>query len=263
MNKTPRLSKSGIEYIDYSWGIFSGCMNLDTGICPVKNCWAKGLTSHFPKLYPNGFKPTYYPEAIESPKHLRKPSIISVGWVGDVIGYGLKYRSAIFTTIFACPQHKFLFLTKNPAKLQDWAPFPPNAWVGVTATDAEKFAEACFHLKDVEAKVKYFSIEPYLGMIIGSRMDIMLMQLAGIGGVIIGAKTNPFRPPPVGWVQSLALACTKAHIPLFLKDNLKDILPNRMPFWAVYNWTELDKGVPIGMAENRYRQEMPKAVHHG
>ena len=95
MNKTPRLSKSGIEYLDYMWGIFSGCQNLQKGVCSVKACWAKGLTSHFPKLYPRGFDPTYYPEAINSPMLLKKPSRIGVGWVGDVIGYGPNPRECL------------------------------------------------------------------------------------------------------------------------------------------------------------------------
>ena len=87
MNNRPRLSKSGIEYLDYQWGIFSGCENWANGICPVPNCWARSIAYRFPSHYPDGFNPHYYPEAIDSPKYLKKPSIIGVGWVGDVIGY--------------------------------------------------------------------------------------------------------------------------------------------------------------------------------
>ena len=150
MNKAPRLSKSGIEYLDYSWGIWSGCRNLETGNCSVKACWAKGLTVRFPNLYHNGFEPTYHPEAIDSPKHLGKPSRISVGWVGDIIGYCDSKsiaREEIERTIKDCPQHTFLFLTKNPEKLFQWK-FPENAWVGVTATDYKMFSFALEFLKD-------------------------------------------------------------------------------------------------------------------
>jgi hypothetical protein len=80
----------------------------------------------------------------------------------------------------------------------------------------------------------------------------------GVDWVIIGAQTKPYKPPKLEWVQEIALACTKAHIPLFIKDNLRPLLPNRMPFWCPVTWTELDKGVPIRMTENRLRQEMPK-----
>ena len=107
MNRTPRLSKSGIEYLGYSWGIFSGCLNHLRGICggggKEFHCWAQGIAYRFPNHYPDGFNPHYYPEALDSPKHLKKPSIIGVSWVGDVIGYGLKYKEQIFSTIRACP----------------------------------------------------------------------------------------------------------------------------------------------------------------
>ena len=168
MNNRPRLSKSGVEYLDYSWGVWSGCRNLETGICGVKACWAKGLTSHYPMLYPDGFNPHYYSEAIDSPKRLRKPSIISVGWVGDVIGYCDPQSIAkenIFKTIEQCPQHKFLFLTKNPEKLFTWGRFPDNCWVGVSATNQQQFDNAVEYLKEVKATVKYISFEPLLGRI--------------------------------------------------------------------------------------------------
>ena len=129
MNNKVRLSKSGVEYLDYSWGVWSGCRNLEVGICPVNACWAKRLTTRFSNIYPNGFEPTYYPEAIDSPKHLKKPSIISVGWVGDIIGYcdsNSIAKENIFKTIEQCPQHKFLFLTKNPERLFAWGKFPDN-----------------------------------------------------------------------------------------------------------------------------------------
>ncbi len=250
MNKVPRLSKSGIEYLDYSWGIFSGCRNLQEGICPIKACWAKGIASHYPKLYPDGFEPHYYPEAIDSPKHLRKPSRIGVGWVGDVIGYGLEHKEEIFETIRQCPHHKFLFLTKNPERLREWGSFPDNCFVGVSATNQQQFDEAVKHLKNVQANVRYISFEPLLERIRNVQVDVL--DLA-----IIGAQTKPTVYPEVGWVQTIALAATKANIPLFLKDSLKPHLPNRMPFWGTYIWKELSAGVPITMSENRFRQEMP------
>jgi len=209
MNKTPRLSKSGIEYLDYQWGIFSGCRNWKNGICLVENCWAKSFAQRFPGIYPNGFEPTFpngfeptfYPEAIDSPKNLKMTSTIGVGWVGDVIGYcrAVSERSLIYQTIMQCPQHQFLFLTKNPEMLIEWSPFPDNCWVGVTATEPVYFDKAVSYLGDVEAKVKFISFEPLLkhcwvkdtGR--GNPLD-------GISWVIISAQTKPYKPPKIEWV---------------------------------------------------------------
>ncbi len=247
MNKTPRLSKSGIEYLDYMWGIFSGCHNHLLGICGGGgiengkgfNCWAKGIALHFPKLYPNGFEPHYYPEAINSPMHLKKPSRIGVGWVGDVIGYGLEYKEEIFDIIYNCPQHTFLFLTKQPKNLPKWSPFPDNCWVGVSATDTTMFYNACYELKDIKAKVKFISLEPLLDFekpfaVLDMKHWIRNWLWHGIGWVIIGSQTKPTVYPQLAWVEEIVSACDKAGIPVFLKQNLMPLIIDqpRIPEWS-------------------------------
>lgn len=250
MNKTPRLSKSGIEYLDYQWGIFSGCENWANGICPVPNCWARSIAHRFPNHYPHGFNPTYYPKVIDSPKHLKKPSIIGVGWVGDIIGYGLAYKSQIYSTIEACPWHTFLFLTKNADQLIKWANFPDNCWVGVTATGQQYFVRAVSELRFIEAKIKYLSFEPLLYYI---PMLPEALTLAGINWVIIGAQTNPYKPPKIEWVEEIVRACDKAGVKVFLKDNLTSLLPIDRPFY---------KPIPLSGWDDNFdwelRQEMPR-----
>lgn len=227
MNKTPRLSKSGIEYLDYQWGIFSGCHNWKNGICPIKNCWAKSLALRFKRLYPNGFEPTFYPEAIDSPKHIKKPSVIGVGWVGDVIGYCSKIseRSLIFQTILQCPQHQFVFLTKNTDKLRDWSPFPKNCWVGITITSNNQTSSYIGDLALVEARVKFLSIEPLLNWANIPQQREMLpdkLHQFGVNWVIIGAQTNPLKLPSMDWVREIMQACNVLNIPIFIKDNILD-----------------------------------------
>ena len=235
MSKTPRLSKSGIEYLDYSWGVFSGCHNLQDGLCPINACWARGIALHYPELYPSGFEPHYYNEAINSPKHLKKPSRIGVSWVGDIIGYGLAFREQIFETIRQCPQHIFLFLTKNPDQLTNWGNFPDNCWVGVSATDYWKYVDACNYLAQIDAKVKYISFEPLLSW---DKKASYFFNSGGISWVIIGSQTKPYRPPTIEAVQDIAKACDKAGVKVFLKDNLRSLLQKNnhnvysFPEWA-------------------------------
>ena len=232
MNRYPRLSKSGIEYIDYSWGIYSGCHNHLLGICGGGgkdfNCWAQGIAYRFPNHYPNGFEPTYYPEAIDSPKYLKKPSVISVGWVGDVIGYGLDYKDKIYSTIEECQRHTFLFLTKNPEMLSKWGIFPPNCWVGVSACNREMMLKACRFLTEIEAKVKYLSIEP---MLEETWVIPSTLVSAGISWVIIGQQT-PVRKaimPKIEWIENLVEVCDKAGVMVFLKDNLLELVNFESP----------------------------------
>ena len=180
MNKTPRLSKSAIEYLDYVWNFESGC----TKGC--SHCYAKKIATRFPDHYPNGFEPTLYPEAFCSPMRLKKPSIIGVGYMGDLFddaidpaakveapmpsgqfSVSMSLKGWIETTIKECPQHRFLFLTKQPQNLAKWSPFPDNCWVGVSVTNQAMHNEAIVALDAIEARIKYISYEPLL-----ERIDI-------------------------------------------------------------------------------------------
>jgi hypothetical protein len=264
MNKVPRLSKSGIEYLDYMWGIWSGCRNQQNGICPVKRCWAKGIALHFPKLYPKGFEPTFYIEAIDSPKYLKKPSRIGVGWVGDVIGYcdHVSEYSMILQTIMQCPQHIFVFLTKNGEKLLKWH-FPDNCWVGISATNSRDAINAIHWLGKISAKVKFISYEPlFEATMVGYRPLWWAEQYKknGINLIIIGQQTpiSAKTQPKIEWVEEIVHIASKAHIPIFLKENLMALLPCREPFWTPVYWYEYDKGAKVQMCENRLRQELPK-----
>ncbi len=265
MNKTLRLSKSGIEYLTHCWNFYSGCYNWKNGVCPVEKCWAKGITERFPGHYPNGFEPTIYPEAFLSPLHLKKPSIIGCAFMGDLFGDwvdptkminvpmvpGLSHaeplREQVFRTINQCPQHTFLFLTKCPQNLTKFSPFPENCWVGVTATNWLSFSDALGHLATIEAKIKYLSFEPLLEEIKLDMLQQMLFPQV-IDWVIIGAQTKPYKPPDKLWVTEIIEACKKANVPVFLKDNL---LSMDLPYDDIF--------FPYECPGSRHlRQEMPK-----
>ena len=184
VNKLIRLSPTGIEYGDYAWNFASGCGNNIDGKCKAGGfrCWAYLITQRFGGHYPNGFNPTIYPEALLSPLYLKKPSRILCAFMGDLFwkcpefdpdrkiesimpsgkaSVTMSLKGWIFTTIKQCPQHTFLFLTKQPQNLPQFSPFPDNCWVGVTATDAKSFLEAGRGLEQIEAKVKYISAGKY------------------------------------------------------------------------------------------------------
>lgn len=252
MNKTPRLSKSGIEYLDYTWGIYSGCQNWKNGVCPLgQTCWAKKITERFKQYYPNGFEPTFYPEAILSPMSLRTPSIIGCAFMGDLFGdwmagkairdtesnlwSGQGIMDSIFQTINHCPQHKFLFLTKCPQNLMRWSPFPGNCWVGVSATDFDTTAMALYvGLVRIDAKVKFISFEPLLER---TRIKAQDFIDTGTNWIILGGQSGAKKfYPPREWIDEIEGAADKAGVPVFEKFNLYE-------YWSK----------PL-------RQEMPKEV---
>lgn len=213
MTKLIRLSKSNIEYLTLHWGVFSGCRNLQKGICKVKACWARGIALHYKGLFPNGFEPTFYPEALQSPFHVNKPSIIGVGWVGDIIGYGKEYLTQIFKVTEKCPQHSFVFLTKNYWGLPKVGKFPDNCIVGMTDNTCHEDLSV---MGSVNAKKKFVSYEPLY--------DFTYPNLKWVDGIVIGGQTRPTLMPRLEWVLNLVEEADRLRKKVFLKNNLMPLL---------------------------------------
>ena len=272
MNKLVRLSPSGIEYLDYAWGFYSGCENWRNGVCPVgENCWAKKITGRFKSHYPNGFEPTYYPEAFLSPLKLKKPSRIGAAWMGDLFGdwvdpnmkmqsilpsekasVSMSLKGWVFTTIEQCPQHTFLFLTKCPQNLQKWGRFPDNCWVGATATTVPEFAGACDALAKIDAKIRFISLEPiYDFEIVEDGLIEEYLVRCKINWVILGAQTKPTKYPKIEWVKEIVDAADRAGVPVFIKNNL-------VPLFSTKIKGLIDSHNLWAFKQFKLRQELPQ-----
>jgi protein gp37 len=122
----------------------------------------------------------------------------------------------------ACPQHRFYLLTKQPQELAKWSPFPPNAWVGVSAWDASSLIVACRYLAGVKATVKYISLEPLLSWCQTVwATPAHELNLAGITWLIIGAQSKPSIPVPGEWVDDIVSSAKSAGVAVFLKNSLR------------------------------------------
>ena len=241
MNKLIRLSPTGIEYGDYAWNFASGCGNNIAGKCKSGgfNCWAYPITQRFIERYPNGFKPTIYPEALLSPLYLKKPSRILCAFMGDLFwgcpefdplrrihypmpsgkaSLTMSLRGWISTTIRQCPQHTFLFLTKQPRNLLPWSPFPDNCWVGITACNASDAIRANEYMAKIKATVKYLSIEPMQDWCLFP--ETIEAIIGYYNWVILGAQSRPIVYPEIEHVREIVEAADKAGIPVFIKKNL-------------------------------------------
>ena len=232
MNKTPRLSKTGIEYGDLSWNFYPGCLHKPQGICPVPNCWAEGMSKRQREDFHN---PHLIPERLLSPLRHKKPARILVNFMGDLFGDWVDpemlfnpigntvgwLRGAVFNTILACPQHTFIFLTKNPAGLLKWGRFPENCWVGFTACNRDILLSGCKVMQTVEARVKFVSIEP---MLEDAWCQSSTLAFAGIKWIIIGAQSRPTVMPELEWVEYMVAVANKAGCRVFLKNNIKPLL---------------------------------------
>jgi len=79
------------------------------------------------------------------------------------------------------------------------------------------------------------------------------LQEAGISWLIIGAQTNPYKPPEIEWVREIVDAAGKAGIQVFLKNNLRQLL---IPDCSRPNY--LTEDIFWASEKAQLRQEMPE-----
>jgi protein gp37 len=167
------------------------------------------------------FKPTWLESNFQK-KFPKKPSRIFIDSMSDVSYWQHDWMIKVIDKIKMYPQHKFLFLTKNP-RVYDKYNFPGNCWLGTTMVHQAKIFELA--LKNIFFKNKnktFFSIEPIQNEI----------QLIGLPDwVIVGAETGNRKNkiiPQRSWIESLLQQCRENHIPIFMKDNLKHVWKDKL-----------------------------------
>jgi len=193
------------------------------------------------------FYPRFWPERLEQIRKRKKPTGYFLDDMSDWMGsyWPEEWTEAELQVMRDCPQHRFYTLTKQPQNLIKFSPYPPNCWVGVTATNPDLYLEARKYLRQIEATIKYISFEPLLAY---TAVSAMGLNQATINWVIIGAQTKPYKPPEIEWVEEIVLAARKAGIAIFQKDNLKPLFKTHgapYDFWYGVNG-ELRQEFPNG-----------------
>jgi protein gp37 len=263
------MNKSKIEWTSFTWNVVTGCLHecdycyarriaerfkphemelMNIRDCrPVIPISVKNLSCYEcddpvyltnfkgEKLrmcpYPEGFKPTFHRYRLDEPKKKTKGVKIFVSSMGDLFGDWVPstWICDVLNVTEECPQHKFLFLTKNPKRYSDFI-FNSNCWCGTTVTSEKDISKAWELLKGTTIHENNFlSIEPLLGRVDLDKNELLLegyKNIATIGNyidwVIVGAQTGPGAvPPKPEWIQLIIDQCKAAGVPVFLKDNLK------------------------------------------
>jgi protein gp37 len=203
------------------------------------------------------FEPAFHPDRLCEPDKVQKPSKIFVCSMADLFGDWVPWEwiKRVLSAAHMNPQHTFQFLTKNPARYQEFNPWPDNCWLGTTVTNQEDADARVPELLKAQAKVRFVSAEPLLGEInlegipfgpYGMRETVLKPEcwgdcacpdydpgcrrnggdgkLRGVDWLIIGAMTGPgsrqHQPKPE-WAQSLVDQARGAAMPVFLKENLR------------------------------------------
>lgn len=172
--------------------------------------------------YPYNFLPTFHKYLLNKPSQWTKSRVIFVCSMADLFGEWIpdEWIEAVFDACAKAPQHKYLFLTKNPKRYSALAeagklPQSDNMWYGTTATtpNTEFFFANKFNT--------FLSIEPILEDF-GEKND-----LRNVNWLIIGAESGVRKNkvvPEKAWIENICNVADKTGIPVFMKESLLPIM---------------------------------------
>jgi protein gp37 len=141
--------------------------------------------------------------------------------MGDLFGawVPIEWVHKVLNVVKDNSQHVFQFLTKNPRRYS-WFAFPKNTWIGATLDGvnlANLYVAKSWLLRAKTPSVRFLSFEPLLKQPSVFEPD----DFEGIDWIIVGAQTNPYRPPKPEWVERIIKPARELGIPIFLKNNLR------------------------------------------
>ncbi|MBR3740585.1 MAG: DUF5131 family protein [Clostridia bacterium] len=235
--------KTKIDWADSTWNPITGCLH------GCEYCYARKIAERFggyqmpifvdyPILrepyiingrknpYPFDFTPTFHRYKLDEPKRWAKPRTIFVCSMADLFGAWVpdEWIQAVFDACDAAPQHRYLFLTKNPNRYIDLAKkgmLPRQHWYGYSAT-RENQLWRFHHADDCPCINLFVSIEPIL-----EPMAPCFSTHTPADWVIIGAETGQRKGkviPKKEWIENILVPCLYSGIPIFMKESLRPIM---------------------------------------
>ena len=257
------MTKTKIEWLDggYTWNPVTGCLNQ----CPY--CYAekftkrfKGADKHISTLhagtekcklyelrypakikgrnasYPFGFSPTFHRYRLAEPQGKKKPQNIFVCSMADLFGEWVpdEWIELVYQACEQAPQHRYLFLTKNPSGIfRDSIQLMKDAWYGTTITMQRNLERNGF--LPLSGK-RFLSIEPLLEQIDLDERPYR-SAIPFTDWVIIGAETGNRKGkviPKREWIENIVNECRKHNVPVFMKNSLAKIWGE--PLIQEYPW---------------------------
>lgn len=202
---------SRIEWTEKTWNPTKGCTKISPG---CKHCYAEVMARRLQAMgtpgYENNFDLSLLPDRLLQPLAIRKPTTFFVNSMSDLFHEAVpdSFVDQVMDTIRATPQHTYQILTKRAERLPEYfanpnRQCPRNIWLGVSVEDRKYGLPRIEHLRQVDACVRFLSVEPLLE-------DLGEMDLASIHWVIVGGESGhharPMRPEWVANVQRQAKA---------------------------------------------------------
>ena len=222
------LTKTNIQWTDYTWNIARGCDKVDSD---CKFCYMYRESLNETRYVPNEVVRTK--SVFKKPLQIKEPSKIFTSSLTDFFHPAIDaYRSEAWDIIRQCPHHTFQILTKRPERIReclpaDWGDGWRHVWLGTSigsnSDTAQKRAEDLAGLRTSMSfdQVLFISAEPMHGPVEwptdfdGSTFFDWLI----IGGES-GNETGKYRYRPCNleWISTFLNAAKKSGAKVFVKQ---------------------------------------------
>ena len=209
-----RFGGFDLERVGGEYSFEDGKYILDFPLCKKTK---HGKTQVAP--YPFGFLPTFHRYKLDEPQRWKKPRTIFVCSMADLFGEWVPdaWIREVFEACEAAPQHRYLFLTKNPSRYsrlykEGKLPHLIDCWWGASTSRMDD---------SYNIGIKTFaSIEPIYE-------DFSSAGAPLCGWVIIGAETGNRKGkivPRKEWISTFAKKCEYDGVPVFMKESLRELM---------------------------------------
>lgn len=171
------------------------------------------------KPYPYYFSPTFHRYRLGEPQSWKKLRNIFVCSMADLFGEWVPdaWIQEVFEACEAAPQHRYLFLTKNPSRYsrlykEGKLPHLIDCWWGASTPRMDDSYNIGYKT--------FASIEPIYE-------DFSSAEAPLCGWVIIGAETGNRKGkivPRKEWISTFAKKCEYDGVPVFMKESLRELM---------------------------------------
>lgn len=238
-----------IEWCDETWNPVIGCSKISEG---CDNCYAEIMANRLKKMLheTNTFASRAYDDvttgegkwngltrfvnsSLVKPLHWKRPRKIFVCSMGDLFHESVLWIwiERILGIIEKTPRHTYMILTKRPLNMleffEDRGKVPDNLWLGVSV-EKQKYVERVKYLVQIDAKVRFVSLEPLLSDVelypwleglVGPSESMLGDWVRGVNWVILGGESgSKARPMHPDWVNGIRIKCKANNIPFFFKQ---------------------------------------------
>lgn len=253
-------AKTKIDWCDASWNPVTGCLHgceycyargiakrfgrAATAVCDEEGYPEYGGTTcadgtchdlHYPiedygrtqraAPYPFEFDPTFHRYRLDEPQRWKKPRNIFVCSMADLFGEWVpdEWIEQVFKACEKAPQHRYLFLTKNPKRYMELklkGKLPKQHWYGTSVTrkdDRDFFAPGYNTFISIEPILESFSDEKHAAY-------RQMVQPWAIFGAETGNRKNKIVPKKE-WITELVDYYSKfGYTKFYMKESLRGLM---------------------------------------